>query len=118
MNKKTLADGNAAAATAFPNEMAQILTEKPMSQVKKEYEENMSPSKRRKEILRMERTTVPIWEKLNLSIEEASEYTGIGTTKLREMADAEDCPFVLRNGRRVLFKRRILDAYLESQYSI
>lgn len=31
------------------------------------------------------RATVPVWEKYSLTLEEAAEYFGIGTTKLREL---------------------------------
>lgn len=29
---------------------------------------------------------VPIWEKLNLTVEEASEYSNIGVNKIRELS--------------------------------
>ena len=38
---------------------------------------------------------VPLWHKPNLSIEEASIYFNIGTGKLYEMTEKQDCPFVL-----------------------
>ena len=28
---------------------------------------------------------LPLWQKMNLTLDEASEYTGIGKTKLREL---------------------------------
>jgi excisionase family DNA binding protein len=56
---------------------------------------------------------LPVWQKINLSLEEAVAYTGIGKTKLREMSDKEDCPFVLWNGAKRLFKRKKLEEYLE-----
>ena len=34
---------------------------------------------------------VPIWEKSNLTLEEAAAYSGIGINKLREMSDSKDC---------------------------
>ena len=49
---------------------------------------------------------VPIWEKANLTIEEAAAYFGIGTNKLRAMTDGENCPFVLWVGSKRLIKRR------------
>ena len=61
---------------------------------------------------------IPIWEKSNLTLEEASEYSGIGINKLRDISNDEDCPFVLWNGTKRLFKRRLLDEYLENAYSI
>jgi hypothetical protein len=33
---------------------------------------------------------VPIWEKSNLTVEEAAEYSGIGRNKLRELSDTEE----------------------------
>jgi excisionase family DNA binding protein len=56
---------------------------------------------------------LPLWQKMNLTLDEASEYTGIGKTKLRELSDKEDCPFVLWNGAKRLFKRKKLEEYLE-----
>lgn len=38
---------------------------------------------------------VPIWEKNNLTLEEAEAYSGIGINKLRTLSDGEHCPFVL-----------------------
>ena len=54
-----------------------------------------------------------LWQKMNLTLDEASEYTGIGKTKLRELSDKESCPFVLWNGTKRLFKRKKLEEYLE-----
>ena len=56
---------------------------------------------------------IPIWEKSNLTIEEAALYSGIGQTKLRELTDHKDCPFVLWNGTKRLIKRRRLDEYTD-----
>ncbi len=61
---------------------------------------------------------VPIWEKSNLTVEEASAYFGIGVNKLREMSNDENCPFVLWNGNKRLFKRKALEKYLETAFSI
>ena len=61
---------------------------------------------------------VPIWEKSNLTLEEAAAYSGIGKTNLRELTDDRDCRFVLWNGTKRLIKRRQLDKYLEESFSI
>ena len=61
---------------------------------------------------------VPIWEKSNLTLEEAAVYSGIGINKLRKMTDREDCTFVLWIGTKRLIKRRKLDEYIEKAYSI
>jgi excisionase family DNA binding protein len=61
---------------------------------------------------------VPVWEKSNLTLEEAAAYSGIGIHKLRELSDKEDCEFVLWIGTKRLLKRRKLDEYIERSYSI
>ena len=43
---------------------------------------------------------VPIWEKMNLTIEEAAEYSNIGIHKLYEMVNQPNCPFVLFIGKK------------------
>lgn len=54
----------------------------------------------------MEKQEVPIWEKANLTIDEAAAYFGIGTNKLREITSNPDCEFVIRVGAKRLIKRK------------
>ena len=61
----------------------------------------------------MEKQEVPIWEKANLTIDEAAAYFGIGTNKLREIASNPDCEFVIRVGAKRLIKRKKFERYLE-----
>ena len=61
---------------------------------------------------------VLIWEKANLTIEEAAAYFGIGMNKLRELTEDEHCKFVLYVGTKRLIKRRLFEQYLEQAYSI
>lgn len=61
---------------------------------------------------------VPIWEKSNLSLEEAAAYSGIGINKLRELTNDRNCCFVLWVGNKRLIKRRLFDQYIEQEYSI
>lgn len=61
---------------------------------------------------------IPVWEKANLSLEEAAAYFGIGINKLRDMTNENNCPFVLWNGSKRLIKRKALEKYLEAAYSI
>ncbi len=61
---------------------------------------------------------VPIWEKSNLTVEEAAAYTGIGINKIREMSNGDNCPFVLWVGNKRLIKHRKFDEYVEKQFSI
>ena len=61
---------------------------------------------------------VPIWEKSNLTLEEAAAYSGIGINKLRTFTDNEHCHFVLWVGSKRLIKRRKLDEYTEKMFSL
>ncbi|MBQ6895949.1 MAG: helix-turn-helix domain-containing protein [Oscillospiraceae bacterium] len=61
---------------------------------------------------------VPIWEKSNLTLEEAAAYSGIGINTLRRISDKEDCDFVLWIGSKRLIKRKQLDEYTSKMYSI
>ena len=61
---------------------------------------------------------VPIWEKLNLTIEEAAAYSNIGINKIREISDSDNCAFVLWVGNKRLIKRKKFDEYIERQFSI
>lgn len=61
---------------------------------------------------------VPIWEKSNLTLEEAAAYFGIGINKLRQITDENDCQFVLWNGNKRLIKRKSFEQYLDAAYSI
>ena len=61
---------------------------------------------------------VPIWEKSNLTLEEAAAYSGIGMGKIRELSNDEKCKFVLWVGNKRLIKRRLFDQYIESCYSV
>lgn len=61
---------------------------------------------------------IPIWEKSNLSLEEAAAYSGIGINKLREITNEDRCKFVLWVGNKRLIKCRLFDQFIEQAYSI
>ncbi|MBM6701938.1 transposase [Megasphaera elsdenii] len=61
---------------------------------------------------------VPIWEKSNLTLEEAAAYSGIGINKLRDLTSEQNCQFVLWVGSKCLIKRRLFDKFIEQEYSI
>lgn len=61
---------------------------------------------------------IPVWEKLNLTIEEAAAYSNIGINKIREISNKDNCPFVLWVGNKRLIKRRKFDEFVEKQFSI
>ena len=59
----------------------------------------------------MEKKEVPIWEKANLTIDEAAAYFGIGTNKLRDITSNPDCEFVIWVGTKRLIKRKKFEKY-------
>ena len=61
---------------------------------------------------------VPIWEKSNLTLEEAAAYTSIGVNRLRTLTNDEDCKFVLWVGEKRLIKRKQIDEFLDKVYSL
>lgn len=58
--------------------------------------------------------TVPIKDKLNLTIAEAAAYSGISERTLRDRLAEGDYNFILKNGTKTLIKRRLFEKYLES----
>jgi len=61
---------------------------------------------------------VPIYEKSNLTLEEAAAYFNIGINKIREISDSDKCNFVLWVGNKRLIKRKLFEEYLSKMYSI
>ena len=49
---------------------------------------------------------VPIYEKSNLTLDEAAAYFNIGINKLRELTESKNCSFVLWVGSKRLIKRK------------
>ena len=56
--------------------------------------------------------TVPIHEKVTLTIREAAEYSNIGINKIDSMLRSPNCPFVLFVGAKKLVKRKGLNSSL------
>lgn len=55
---------------------------------------------------------IPIWQKANLTLEEAAAYTGIGINRLRILTNEHEY-LAIFIGRKRLIKRRKLDEYLD-----
>ena len=67
----------------------------------------------------LKQNDVPVWHKFALTIEEASDYFGIGTKKLRLLANENlNGNFVLQNGAKLLIKRERFEDFLNETYSI
>ena len=62
--------------------------------------------------------TIPIWEKVTLTVEEASEYSNIGINRISNMLNEINCPFVLRVGNKRLVKRKEFERYIEKSNEI
>lgn len=65
-----------------------------------------------------EKLEMPFWCKQNLTIEEASAYSNIGTRKLHDMLRNPSCSFVLFVGTKKLVKRKEFEQYLTKAYRI
>lgn len=61
---------------------------------------------------------VPIWQKSNLTLEEAAAYSGIGINRIRELSNSPECPFVLWVGSKRLIKREKFDSFTNGVYSL
>jgi len=62
--------------------------------------------------------TVPIPQKLTLTVKEAAEYSNIGVNRIDSMLRAPNCPFVLYVGTRKLVKRKEFEEYIHSKFMI
>ena len=63
--------------------------------------------------------TIPIWEKVTLTVEEAAEYSNIGINKISNMLNEPGCPFVLFIGRgKRLIKRKEFERFIEKSNEI
>lgn len=63
-------------------------------------------------------SSVPISEKMNLSIREAAEYSNIGINKIDSMLRKPNCPFVLYVGSKKLVKRKAFEEYIRQNQII
>ena len=62
----------------------------------------------------MENENIPVFEKLTLTVKEASLMSNIGEHKLRSIAKEPGCRFSLFVGRRILIKRKNFEEYLNN----
>ena len=65
-----------------------------------------------------EKISVPVWEKMNLTIEEAAAYSNIGQNKISNMLKNPRCPFVLYVGVKKLVKRREFEQYISEAIEV
>ena len=61
-----------------------------------------------------ENKTIPFWLKLNMTVKEASAYTGIGEKTLRNMLSQRGCSFLFKIGNKNMVKRKEFEKYLDT----
>jgi len=82
--------------------------EKKESQTEQEGEAADTKKKEKKE--------VPLWEKYALTITEASQYFNVTRNRIYRMIEKDkDAPFIIRDGKHLLIKRRMLEEYLDKK---
>lgn len=79
---------------------------------------NLIAQGRYQEKLTSKTNEIPIWERQWLTIEEASEYSGIARRKLRELSNTSGCPFAIWMGNKIHIIREKLDRYTETHNRI
>lgn len=55
---------------------------------------------------------IPLWEKANLTIEEAAEFSNIGQNRISSLLKKPRCPFVLYVGKKKLVKRKEFERFM------
>lgn len=61
---------------------------------------------------------VCISEKYALTVEESAKYFGIGIGKIRRLASENMEDFVLKNGTKLLIKRKKFETFLDRTLSV
>ena len=62
--------------------------------------------------------TVPIPQKMTLTIREAAAYSNIGINKIDHLLRNPNCPFVLFVGTKKLVKRREFEDFIRTRLTI
>lgn len=62
---------------------------------------------------------IPVWQKYALSVKEAAEYFHLGETKLRKLIRRDRyAPYLIWNGGRVYFKRKMFEEFLDKENEV
>ena len=62
--------------------------------------------------------TIPIHQKMTLTIREAAAYSNIGINKIDQLLRMPGCPFVLYVGTKKLVKRKAFEEFIEGRVAI
>ncbi len=58
---------------------------------------------------------IPFWEQYAMTVEEAARYFRIGENKIRALVNADpSADYILRNGNRILIKRKKFETLVDS----
>ena len=68
--------------------------------------------------MKTENLSVPIPQKLALTIPEAAAYSNIGINKIAQLLREPNCPFVLYVGTKRLVKREAFEEYVRKSLVI
>lgn len=59
---------------------------------------------------------IPCWQKVNMTIQEAAEYSNIGQTTIRDLLRQKNCNFLLKVGNKQLIKRKEFEKFLDKTH--
>jgi len=62
--------------------------------------------------------SVPVYQKLALTIREAAEYSNIGINRIDRLLRTPNCPFVLFVGTKKLVKRKEFEQFISNKLAI
>lgn len=62
--------------------------------------------------------TVPVWEKVTLTLDEAAKYSNIGINKIREISNNPRCNFVIFVGKKRLIKRKEFEKFISDNVEL
>lgn len=62
--------------------------------------------------------TVPVYQKITLTVEEAAKLSNIGINKINELARDPRCDFVLYVGKKKLIKRKEFERFISKSLEI
>ena len=66
-----------------------------------------------------EEKKIPLWEKYALTVDQAAEYFGIGSKKIRSLICLyKDAKWYMLNGERTLIKRKLFEDFLNETEAI
>ena len=76
-------------------------------------------NRQEREVMVSKNISLPWWEKYTLTVEEASDYFGIGEKVLRRfLNEHKNDDFIIMNGNKVLIKKKVFEKYVDEKMTI